>query len=128
MVVKDHLSAMLNDLMNCKKARKRETFVIPASKYIIEVLKIMKKHGYIEDFKIEEEKFKKIIITISKINKCGAIKPRFYVKKDELSRYIQRFLPARDFGILIISTNKGMMTHKEAIEKNLGGSLIAYCF
>ena len=128
MVIKDNLSSMMNDLMNCKKARKRETVFIPVSKPILEVLTIMKNYGYIEDFKIEEEKFKKIIIKIGKMNKCGSIKPRFYVKKKGLDRYIKRFLPARNFGIIIISTNKGMLTHNEAIEKNLGGSLIAYCF
>jgi small subunit ribosomal protein S8 len=128
MVVKDHLSAMMNDIMNCKKARKRETAIMPSSKCLIEVLKIMKKHDYIEDFKVEEGKFEKIIIKIGKLNKCGAIKPRFYVKKNELDKYIKRFLPARNFGILILSTNKGLMTHNEAIERNLGGSLFAYCF
>jgi small subunit ribosomal protein S8 len=128
MVVKDHLSAMMNDLLNCKKANKMETIVIPVTKLILGVLNIMKKEGYIESFKIEEDKFKKAIIRIGKINKCGTIKPRFYVKKDELDRYIKRYLPARNFGILIISTDKGLMTHNEAIEKNIGGTLIAYVF
>jgi len=45
-----------------------------------------------------------------------------------MEQYIKRFLPARDIGILIISTSKGLMTHKEAMEKGAGGSLIAYCF
>ncbi len=128
MVVKDHLSAMMNDLLNCKKANKKETIVIPATNLILEVLKIMKKEGYIKNFKVEEDKFKKIVIQIGKINKCGSIKPRFYVKKDELDKYIKRYLPARGFGILLVSTDKGLMTHNDAITKNLGGTLIAYIF
>lgn len=128
MVIKDHLSAMLNDIMNCKNRRKTETVAIPASKLMIEVLKIMKKNNYLHDFKIEKNKFTKVIIHIGKINKCGSIRPRFFVKKDEFDKYIMKYLPARDFGILIVSTSKGLMTHTDAIKKGLGGSLIAYCF
>jgi small subunit ribosomal protein S8 len=128
MVVKDHLSAMMNDLLNCKKASKRETIVIPATNIILEVLKIMKKEGYVKNFKVEEDKFRKVTIQIGKINKCGSIKPRFYVKKNEIDKYVKRYLPARNFGVILISTDKGIITHNEAIEKNLGGTLIAYVF
>jgi small subunit ribosomal protein S8 len=128
MVVKDHVSAVLNDIMNCKKAKKMETVYFPVTNLLLGVLDIMKKYGYIEWYKIEEEKFQKVVIKIGKMNKCGSIKPRFYVKKDEAIKYVKRYLPARDFGILIVSTNKGLLTHKEAMEKNIGGSLIAYCY
>lgn len=128
MTVRDWLSSMLNDLVNCRKAGKKETIMIPVSKLILEVLRIMKENGYIEDYKVEEDKFKKLIIKIGKINKCGSIKPRFYVKKNEFEKYVKRYLPARNVGILIVSTNKGIMTHREAIEKGIGGSLLAYCY
>jgi len=128
MVVRDWLSAMLNDIMNCKKAEKKETVIMPISNLMLEVLKILKENEYLEDYKIEEDKFKRVIIKIKKINKCGAIKPRFFVKKDEFDKYIKRYLPSRGFGVLIVSTNKGLMTHREAIEKGIGGSLIAYCY
>jgi len=124
----DPLAAMLNDLTNCKKAGKSETIAIPVSKLMIEVLKILKKHGYINDFKIEEGKFKKAIIKIGKIHKCHAIKPRFYVNMKNIDRYVKRYLPARDIGIVIISTNKGLKTHEEAIREGVGGCLIAYCY
>lgn len=123
----DLISSKLNQIMNAKKVGKEEVIVIPISKLFIDILKIMKKQGYI-DFKIEKDKFDKAIIKILKLNECKAIKPRFYVKKQKYDKFIKRFLPARDFGILIISTNKGLLTHKEAIEKGVGGSLIAYCF
>lgn len=128
MTTRDWVSAMMNDLLNCRKANKKETAITPTSNLIIEILKIMKSCRYIEDYKIENEKFDKIKIKIGKLNSCGSIKPRFFVKKNEFEKYIRRFLPARDFGILIVSTNKGIMTHKEAIEKGLGGSLIAYAY
>ncbi len=128
MVVRDWLSATLNDFMNCKKAGKKETVIMPVSKLIVNVLKILQKHEYVKEYKIEEGKFQRIIVSLGRINNCKAVKPRFYVKKDEFEKYIQRYLPARDFGILIISTSKGLMTHKEAMEMGIGGSVIAYCY
>ena len=128
MVIRDWLSATLNDFMNCKNAGKKETVIMPVSKLIIHVLKILQKHEYIKEYRIEEGKFQKIIVSLGRINNCKAVKPRFYVKKDEFAKYTQRYLPARDFGILIISTSKGLMTHKEAMEKGIGGSIVAYCY
>ena len=128
MTTKDWLSAMLNDVLNCKKAEKKETSITPISKLMIEVLNILKKKGYIEDYHIEKDKFDRVIIKIGKLNNCGTVKPRFFVKKDEFDKYIKTYLPARNMGILIVSTNKGIMTHYEAIEKGIGGSLIAYCY
>ncbi len=128
MVVRDWLSSTLNSFMNSKQVGKKEVMIMPISNLILGVLQIMKGGGYIKGFKIEEDKLKKAIVELGKINKCKAIKPRFYVKKDEFEKYIKRYLPARDFGILIVSTNKGLMTHKDAMEKGIGGSLIAYCY
>jgi small subunit ribosomal protein S8 len=128
MVVRDWLSAIMNEMMNGKRAGKREIIFIPSTKLIVEILNIMKKEGYIENYKIEEGKFKKLIIKISKLNVCGSIKPRFFVEKDEFDKYIRRYLPSRHFGVIMVSTSKGIMTHKEAIEKGIGGSLLAYCY
>ena len=45
-----------------------------------------------------------------------------------MNKYVKRYLPARDIGALIITTNQGLMTHQTALDKNLGGSLIAYFY
>lgn len=127
-MTRDWLAAMLNDLVNCKKAGKRQTVAMPISKLMLGVLELMKAHGYVEDFKIEEGKFKKVVIIIGKLNNCKAIKPRSFVNTKNIDLYIKRFLPARDIGILIVSTNKGLISHREAIEKKIGGSLIAFCY
>jgi ribosomal protein S8 len=122
----DKLSDVLNQVMMAKNAGKK-TCEVGASNVLVKVLEIMKKHGYI-DYELKEDKFKKIIIKIKSLNECRSIRPRFYVKKNELEKFIRRFLPARGFGIIIVSTNKGLMTHADAMEKEIGGSLIAYCF
>ena len=45
-----------------------------------------------------------------------------------MESFEKRFLPAKDFGVLIISTNKGLLTQKQAKEQNVGGALVAYCY
>ena len=90
---------------------------------------MMKKNGYIKEFKSTSDSRGGFIeIEFGKLNFCKAIKPRFNVKKENFDKYVRRFLPARNLGIIIISTTKGLMTHEEAIEKNLGGRLIAFCY
>jgi len=59
---------------------------------------------------------------------CKAIKPRFSANKIQIEKYRRRYLPARNLGIIIVSTNKGLMTHEEAMEKGIGGSLIGYFY
>ena len=97
---------------------------------MITVMKIMSDSGYVGETKIIEDgrgNMLEIALT-GNINKCGAIKPRFSVRKNEFERFEKNYLPAKDFGMLVVSTPKGMMTHIDAKEKGLGGKLIAYCY
>jgi len=123
-MAQDVISDALNQIMNAKKAEKTEVRIHRYSKFLIEVLEKIKKKGHL-DFKIED---KELIIKIVKLNECRSIKPRFNVCKSEIDKYARRFLPSRNFGIMLISTSKGLIDHFEAQEKNLGGSLIAYFY
>jgi len=90
----------------------------------------MQKWGYIGAFEfIDDGKnglFK--VELLGAINKCGVIKPRTPVKNHELENWEMRYLPAKEFGILIMTTPKGVMTHKQAKEENIGGILLAYVY
>ncbi|MBI2628783.1 30S ribosomal protein S8 [Candidatus Pacearchaeota archaeon] len=121
----DIIADTLNEIMNAQKSRKETVVVDRHSRLLLQVLEIGKKEGYIEDYKINKTKLE---IQIGNINECKAIKPRFYVTKDEIIKYVKRFLPARGVGIIIISTNKGVMIHDKAISGGLGGALIAYFY
>jgi small subunit ribosomal protein S8 len=120
----DVLSAMTNAISKGKPYLELKF----SSKLAEKVLDIFKTEGFIEAYeKNPETKALKIIFN-GKINKCNAIKPRFSVKKDEIEKFEKRYLPAKDFGCIIISTNKGLITHYEAKDKKLGGKLIAYVY
>lgn len=123
----DIVSDALNMIRNIVRARKETLEIRRISNLLIEVLKIMKQKGAIKRYKIDSKK-KAVEIDIGKLFECRAIKPRFTVKKEDIEKYRRRFLPARDIGTIIVSTNKGLMTHEEAMEKGVGGSLIAYFY
>ncbi|HKZ33996.1 MAG TPA: 30S ribosomal protein S8 [Candidatus Nanoarchaeia archaeon] len=123
----DIVADALNMVRNAVKAGKETLEINRISSLLIEILKIMKQKGAIKRYKIDSKK-KAVEIDMGKIFECRAIKPRFTVKKDQIEKYRRRFLPARDIGTIIISTNKGLITHEEAMEKGTGGSLIAYFY
>ena len=65
---------------------------------------------------------------LGRINKAGPIRPRFSVSKDGYEEFEKRFLPSRDIGILVVTTNRGVMSHREAIKQGLGGKLLGYVY
>ncbi|MDD5332038.1 MAG: 30S ribosomal protein S8 [Candidatus Nanoarchaeia archaeon] len=129
-MLNDPLANTLCKINNAEKVGKTSCQSKPSSKVITGVLKLLKEHKYIEEFKvIEDNKGGIIEVKLNgNINKTGAIKPRFSLKTTEFNKFEKRYLPAKDFGILIISTPKGLLTHHQAKEKNMGGKLIAYCY
>jgi small subunit ribosomal protein S8 len=122
----DIVADTLNQIMNAKKAGKNEVTVKRHSKFLMSVLAIGKLRGYIKEYSIEGRNL--TIVLGPKLNKCLAIKPRYLVRVDEVMKYVRRYLPSRDMGVVIISTDKGLMTHHTAIENNLGGGIIAYFY
>lgn len=120
----DIIADVLNEIMNAKKARKSEVIVNKNSKLLKKVLDIAKERGYL-DYNAEGNRIK---IDLKNLNEIKAVKPRYTVSVKKINNYVRRFLPAKNFGLLIISTNKGLMSHKDAEEKNIGGCIIAYMF
>ena len=121
----DIVSNALNQIMNAKRAKKNSVTLARHSKTLSGIIAIGKLRGYIKDYKIEGNS---LVIEFGKLNYCRAVKPRYLVKAATIDKYVRRYLPARGIGIVIISTNQGLMTHQTALEKNLGGSIIAYFY
>lgn len=120
----DIIADTLNQIMNRKKARYTNVVVNRYSKLLLALLELAKKEGYIKNYKTSGNNLE---IEFS-LHECRAIKPRHTVNIKAVDKYIRRLIPARDFGIIIISTNKGLMTHREALKNNVGGCLVAYFF
>ncbi|PIO08326.1 30S ribosomal protein S8 [Candidatus Pacearchaeota archaeon CG10_big_fil_rev_8_21_14_0_10_34_12] len=123
----DIVADALNIIRNAKKARKENAKIKRISNLLIEILKIMKQKNAIKKYKINSKE-NSAEISLGDFIDCKAIKPRFSVKKEQIEKYRRRYLPSRNIGIIIVSTNQGLMTHEEAMEKSTGGSLVAYFY
>nr|AJS12995.1 small subunit ribosomal protein S8 [uncultured archaeon] len=126
----DTLANGLITVVNNEMRNKRECIISPASKLLGRVLRIMQLNGYLGEFEFIDDgrsgKFK--VQLLGRINKCGAIRPRFSVRTDSFEEWEKKFLPSRDVGLLVVSTSDGVLSHKEAGEKHVGGKLLAFIY
>lgn len=127
----DPIADMLTRIRNGVQANMSAVDVTPASKVKVEIAKILKKEGYIDNYAVEGEGIeKKIVVTlkygprgekvitgIKRISKPGL---RVYAKGDNLPKVLN------GLGVAIISTSNGMMTDREARKQHIGGEVIAY--
>ncbi len=126
----DPLANTLSAILNYEIVGKKEIIINPTSKVILGILKMFNAHHYVGQFEqITDARggFIKLHL-LGNINKCGVIKPRFSVGWQDFEKFEKRYLPAKNMGIIIISTNQGLMTLDEARERQIGGKLIAYCY
>jgi len=121
----DIIADALNQMINSKRAGKKELEIKQHSKLLLSILAIAKLRGYVRNYKVENKVLK---IELGKLNGCKAVKPRFMVTVSEIEKYVKRYLPSKNIGVIILSTSQGLMTHQTAEEKNTGGSLIAYLY
>lgn len=130
MTLNDPIANVFSIILNAERISRTECIIRPVSKIIRKILKILNDNMYIGEIEdISEARGNIVKINLlGNINKCGVIKPNYTIKKKEFEKFEKRYLPAKDFGIIIISTSKGLMTHKEAREKGIGGKLLVYCY
>ena len=115
-----------------RSTAKHDTVDIPASKMKLAIADILLKEGYVKAVDVVEEgnfktikitlkyganKNEKILTGLKRISKPGL---RVYASKDELPKVLG------GLGTAIISTNKGVLTDKEARKENVGGEVLAF--
>ena len=126
----DPIADMLTRIRNANQMRYKEVEV-PASKIKLEIARILKEQGFIEDFKVKKNNIQNIIVLnlkygqnkervitgLKRISKPGL---RVYAKTEEMPKVLN------GLGIAIVSTSKGIMTDKEARKESFGGEVLAY--
>ena len=128
-MVNDTISDMLTRIRNANQMKYASVAVLN-TKMTREIARILKEEGYINDYSNNEEskmldlslkygenKKERVITGLKRISKPGL---RVYAKHDELPRVLN------GLGIAIVSTNKGIMTDKQARNAGLGGEVLAY--
>ncbi|MDD2625629.1 MAG: 30S ribosomal protein S8 [Tenericutes bacterium] len=130
MIVTDPIADMLTRIRNANQMKYKEVEV-PSSKIKLEIARILKDEGFIEDYKLEDKdnnqsilinlkygpKKERVITGLKRISKPGM---RVYAKVEEIPTVLN------GFGIAILSTPKGLMTNKEAKRNSLGGEVLVY--
>jgi len=129
-MLNDPLANALSLMKNAELKGKGTCVIQPSSKLIGGVLTLLKEKGYVGEFEyIDDGKAGMFQVKLQgNINNCGVIKPRYPIKRDELEKWESRYLPARDFGLLILTTTKGIISHNEAKKNGIGGKLLAYVY
>ena len=127
----DPIADMLTRIRNANTA-KHDTVDVPSSKMKLAIAEILLKEGFIKSFEVIEEgnfstirmalkygadKNQRIITGIKRISKPGL---RAYVGAEDMPKVLG------GLGIAIVSTNKGVMTDKEARALNVGGEVLAF--
>ena len=129
-MVNDILANALTTIKNNELRRKKYCIIYPTSKLLGQVLRVLQANGYIGEIEyIEDGRGGKFRVQLfGRINECKAIKPRYSMKIKDAEFWEERFLPAKDIGLLILSTPEGIMTHHEAKKRKIGGVLLAYVY
>ncbi len=130
MTANDPLSNALSGLNNAESVGHLSHTVQPASNMIGSILEVLYDRGYISGFEfVEDGKAGKFEVELKgAINECGPVKPRYSTGADELEKWEKRYLPARDYGTLVVTTSQGVMSHYDAREQGIGGQVIAYVY
>lgn len=130
MTMTDPIADMLTRVRNANMVR-HESLELPASNIKKEIAQILKREGFVKNVEfIEDDKQgvirmfmkygennERVISGIKRISKPGL---RVYAKADELPRVLN------GLGIALVSTSEGVLTDKEARQKNIGGEVLAY--
>ena len=126
----DTLSDALSSINNAARQGKQHAVVSPTSDLIKNMLLKLQSQGYVGVFElIEDGKGGKFKVEVKpETNKCRPVKPNFYVGSDEYTKWAKRYLPARGFGELLVTTPEGILTHEEAREQKVGGKLLGYVY
>lgn len=130
MSMTDPIADMLTRIRNANSAT-LASCSMPSSKKLVDIARVLKAEGYIEDYAVKEgtpfdtlevtlkygAKRARTITGIRRISKPGL---RVYVKHDDMPRVLG------GLGIAIVSTSQGVMTDRDARKAGVGGEVVAY--
>lgn len=126
----DPLANALSKIRSYEERGKKEVILSPTSNIIENVLAALQKASYVGEVeKIEDGRGGKFRVQLlGRINRCAVVRPRYPVKNKDFASFEKKYLPAANFGILVISTPEGVMSQIDAHEKGIGGRILAYVY
>lgn len=126
----DPISDLLTQLRNANQVEKAE-ISIPHSRIKADIARVLKKEGFIEDFKVEKVKeHMRILIRLRGVGEERAITGLKRISKPGLRRYVSATdIPKvirGGLGVSILSTSRGIMTGREAKKEKVGGEVLCF--
>jgi small subunit ribosomal protein S15Ae len=124
------LGDALKAINNAERRGKRQVLIRPSSKVILKFLRLMQKNGYIEEFEvIDDHRNGKIVVHLNgRLNKCGVISPRYSVQLKDMEKWVNRCLPSRQFGKIVLTTSLGIMDHEACRKRHIGGKIVGFFY
>jgi small subunit ribosomal protein S8 len=130
MSMQDTLADMFTRIRNAQMATK-ETVTMPSSKLKVEVARVLKQEGYINDFAVAEGTKPELTVTLKYFEGKPVIEHLQRVSKPSLRQYKGKdALPkvADGMGVAIVTTSQGVMTDRAARQAGVGGEVICTVF
>ena len=126
----NRLAATCKAINNAARKGKRQVSIRFNTKTVRPFLERMQSFGYITSLTyIDDKRQGKIVIGLTgRLNKCGAICPNYCLGIKEIENFKDRILPARQFGHLILTTDKGVIDHNECIKNETGGKVLGFFY
>jgi len=126
----DPFANALSAIDNAERVGHLTVELSPASNEVASVLEVFADRGYVDGYeRIDDGRGGTFEVELKgAINACGPVKPRYSAAADEYEKWEKRFLPARDYGTLVVTTSHGIMSHYEARDQGVGGQVIAYVY
>ncbi len=130
MSMQDPIASLFAGINNAQ-ARLKSNLLVPSSTKKIALLEVLNREGYIESFSVSEGKKPLLTINLKYFNGQPTIKELKRISRPGLREYVSnKKIPTvkGGLGISVISTNKGLMTDKEAKQAGIGGEVICLVF
>jgi small subunit ribosomal protein S8 len=128
MSMTDPIADMLTRIRNAVAVGKPEVGV-PSTKIKLGIAEVLKREGYIEDFRLEEGRLQNTIVITLKYGPEGELVIQRIQRESRPGRRL--YVGAQDvpeilngLGIAIVSTNKGVLSDREAREQKVGGEVL----
>lgn len=125
--MQDPVADMLTRIRNGQRA-KHPQVKVPSSILKHDIARVLKDEGYISDFQVEmdQSSFKTLTIDLKYYQNKPVIEKIRRVSRPGLRVYksVKEFQPVSGFGISILSTSKGILSHTMAKKENVGGEVI----
>lgn len=107
------------------RIKRNEEIPVPKSKCVVQLIRLLEEQNYL----VTKKQVNTLKITKKTLRHIEGLSKFVTVRKREIEDITKVFLPVNSAsGIVILTRNNGLMTHKDAVRKNIGGSIVAFCY